>query len=298
MTAGPSNLDFGNVSVGQTKDLTLSVVNSGSAPLTVSSIVSSNARFAVTTPAAPFNVAAGATQSVNVRFSPTAAGALSGTLTVSGNDPARPSIAINLTGTGTAATSRDVTLSVDSGEFDTVLGFPNGTATAFFLNRLTPPSYPATLKSVQIVFIDREDGLPLGTPITIVSATNPSGSPILSLTGAGSINLTQSSVVALDALINFTVPQRTITSGDFVVGFMVQNPAGIYPAELDRGSASQQRSYISSDGVNFVQLDAIPDLGGNLGIRAVVTLGSGSNDSANSDTLVRILPLSNLVKRR
>lgn len=83
MTVTPASLDFGNVAVGQTKDLTVAVSNVGSAALTVASIAIANSNFAVTSPAIPFNVAAGSQQAVTVRFAPPAAGLQAGTLTIS-----------------------------------------------------------------------------------------------------------------------------------------------------------------------------------------------------------------------
>jgi hypothetical protein len=71
------------------------------------------------------------------------------------------------------------------------------------------------------------------------------------------------------------VPARTITSGDFVVGFSLVNPAGIYPGDVDQISPSQKRSYFSSDGgLTYTLLDSISaSVAGNLAIRAVVTPG-------------------------
>jgi hypothetical protein len=65
---------------------------------------------------------------------------------------------------------------------------------------------------------------------------------------------------------------------DFVVGYMVPNALGAYPADLDGITASQGRSYLSNDGQNFVLLDSIPSIGGgNFGVRAVVTTGGGGH---------------------
>ena len=51
--------------------------------------------------ALPFNVAAGAQQAVTIRFSPTAAGVQTGSLSVaSSNDPATPTATASVTGTG------------------------------------------------------------------------------------------------------------------------------------------------------------------------------------------------------
>ncbi|HYL76648.1 MAG TPA: choice-of-anchor D domain-containing protein [Bryobacteraceae bacterium] len=276
LTLSTTSLAFGSVTVNQTKDLSLLVSNTGSAPLNAT----------LKPPGTGFNllgalsltVAAGQSTTVTVRFAPASAGAFNSSLTITSNDPGSPAT-ITLTGTGQAVASNDVVLQVDGGQFDTVVGYPSGTATAYFVNRLTPPSYPATLKSVQIFFSTRPDGLALNAPLTVISATNPSGSAAISIASAGSIDLTPGKVGTLDQFTTYTVPARTITSGDFVVGFMVQNPAGIFPGELDQATPSQMRSYTSSNGLTFTVLDSIsPDIAGNLGIRAVVALGSSANE--------------------
>jgi hypothetical protein len=98
----PANLDFGGVAAGQTKDLPITVRNTGAAALTVSSVTSSNARFTVISPATPFNVAANAQQSVTVRFAPIARGPQTGTLSINSNDPNRARVDLPLSGNGLA----------------------------------------------------------------------------------------------------------------------------------------------------------------------------------------------------
>src|SRR6185436_18952052 len=218
------------------------------------------------------------------RFAPTAAGAQTGVLTLTSNDPARPSVSVSLSGTGTSASSSDVVLKVDGGVFDSQVGYAQGSAAAYFLNRLTPPSYPATIKSVQIFFFDRNDGLPVNSQLGVISATNPSGSSTRSSESAGSIDFVPATITALNALSTYGVPSRTITSGDFVVGLVVQNPQGVYPAELDRITPSQRRSYVSNGGATFTLIDSVStDIAGNFGIRAVVTLGGANATAAEKE---------------
>jgi hypothetical protein len=51
----------------------------------------------------------------------------------------------------------------------------------------------------------------------------------------------------------------------------------IAPADLDKLTTSQQRSYSSSDGFAFSIIDSFgASTAGNFGIRAVVTLGNGA----------------------
>src|SRR5271157_4784657 len=170
------------------------------------------------------------------------------------------------------ATGTDVVLAVDGGTFARTLGFNQGLPHVYFVNRLTPSSYPATLKNVQIYFGNRSNGLPVNNPITVVWAAASGGGNTLS---GGAFTTLPATVTALGSFDTYTVSPMTIASGDFMVGFEVDNPAGIYPADVDTSSPSQQRSYYSTDGVTFGLLDAA-GLAGNLAIRATVTLGSGS----------------------
>ncbi len=94
-------LDFGTVNIGQTVDSTLTVRNVGIVALTVSSLSLSSQRFQIISPAVPFKLAAGAQRDITLRFQPDGAGTHTGILSITSNDPVRPSATITLTGTGT-----------------------------------------------------------------------------------------------------------------------------------------------------------------------------------------------------
>jgi hypothetical protein len=75
------------------------------------------------------------------------AGAVSGPITVSkAGCPDAASASFNVNA------SPPVELAVDDGSFETAFGYGSGTPNAYFANRLTPPSYPATLSSVSLFF--------------------------------------------------------------------------------------------------------------------------------------------------
>lgn len=283
----PSKLDFGQVTVNQSKDMTLTVgANSGTDVLAITSILSDNPKFTVVSPTPPFSITPnplGGLVSVVVRFSPSAAGAQSGNLTIASNASNQPSLTVPVTGAGVTAPSGDVLLKLDGGTFESAIGIPDGAPVIVFVNRLTPPSYPATLKNVQIYFANRSSGLPIGSAITIIAATNPSGSAVISAATAGTINVANATVSSRGVFTTYPMPPLTITSGDFVVGFITENPVGIYPADLDDITLSQRRSYVSLDGVSFDLIDDL-QMEGNFGIRATVTLGT-SGASGEVSTL-------------
>jgi len=101
LSVSPS-LGFGTVNVSQSRDLPLTIGNLGNQTLVISSITSSNSQFTVVPPGPPLNVSANGQQDVTIRFSPSAAGAQSGALTIASNDPGNPSATVTVTGNGQA----------------------------------------------------------------------------------------------------------------------------------------------------------------------------------------------------
>jgi hypothetical protein len=71
------------------------------------------------------------------------------------------------------------------------------------------------------------------------------------------------------------LPNVTINSGDFVVGFRFTPVDGVYPASEDRSPPSNARSYVSTSGTSFTLFDSLgTQYAGNFGIRAQVYLPS------------------------
>ena len=83
----PNPISFGNVTLGSDSTRTVTISNSGGAPLTVTSITSSDAQFVATSPALPFNVGAGGSTTITVTFSPVGGGSAvqNANLTVTSN---------------------------------------------------------------------------------------------------------------------------------------------------------------------------------------------------------------------
>jgi gliding motility-associated-like protein len=92
-----SNLDFSSAALGSDIFKNLVITNSGNATLTITSIQTTG-DFAFTS-AAPSSISAGLTATITVRFTPTAAGSRTGTLTISSNSDI-PTYVLNLSGSG------------------------------------------------------------------------------------------------------------------------------------------------------------------------------------------------------
>jgi hypothetical protein len=103
LTASTSNVSFGNQAVGTTSAAhALTISNTGGSAAAISSIAAS-AHFAQTNTCGA-TLAAGASCTVDVTFSPTTAGAASGSVTLASNATNSPTT-IALSGTGTSATT-------------------------------------------------------------------------------------------------------------------------------------------------------------------------------------------------
>jgi len=92
-------LDFGSQTIGFTTDLSFRIDNDGSNDLDISSITITG-DYTIVSPAAPFTVTGGASQTVTVRFTPTANGTRTGLITINNNDADEFDCMVNLTGEG------------------------------------------------------------------------------------------------------------------------------------------------------------------------------------------------------
>ena len=95
----PTNLAFGDVYLSQNAVLAAGVANVGCATLQITGLSIDNPVFTADV-TAPFNVAVGATQQVNVTFTPVSAGAVTGLMTLTTNDVSHPTLTVTLAGTG------------------------------------------------------------------------------------------------------------------------------------------------------------------------------------------------------
>ena len=159
-------------------------------------------------------------------------------------------------------------ITIDDGSVESANGFGNG---AYYVNRLTPAAYPATLSQVSILWAGFQ-GFPQGTAINVVAGANPAGTANIDGTSLQTFATTSG---ALGVFTTYTLPNPvTIASGDFVVGFQVPTDPGFAIAVDTNTSAN--RSYTSGNGTTFTAF-ASP---GNFMIRAAqVFTGCGSGGS-------------------
>jgi hypothetical protein len=120
LSVNPSNLNFGNVTVGSSASLAITLSATGTS-VTISEAQSNSSEFKLPGLALPLTVAVGRNVQITVKFKPNAAGTASGKLTLSSNADNSPS-AIGLTGVGVAAGSHSTDLTWDPSN-DPVIGY-------------------------------------------------------------------------------------------------------------------------------------------------------------------------------
>lgn len=90
-------IDFGTQAVSTNTDLTFDIQNVGSADLDISSF-GVTGDYTVVSPATPLTITSGNSETVTIRFTPTATGTRNGVLTINNNDSNEGACVVNLTG--------------------------------------------------------------------------------------------------------------------------------------------------------------------------------------------------------
>jgi hypothetical protein len=99
--AVPNAVDFGSVSVGNSANSKITMVNSTSSVVTVSKLAVSNGSFSVDgSVKLPVALSAGSTQQLMLHYKPSAQGTSSGTLTITSNAKSAPTTTVQLKGNG------------------------------------------------------------------------------------------------------------------------------------------------------------------------------------------------------
>ncbi|MGA8150075.1 MAG: choice-of-anchor D domain-containing protein [Terriglobales bacterium] len=200
-----STVEFGSVTVGQSKTVTLTATNTGAAAVTVNSAASSASQFSLTKPTLPLTVAVGQNVTLSLTFAPTAQGTVTGNLSISSN-ASDSAVTVALSGNGVTGAPGNVTPTQSSLSFASVqVGLsqtlsetltnsggssltisqaaPSGTG--FSVNGLIPPVTLTAGQSVtfSVVFTPQSAGSASGNLAIASNASNPTLNIPLSGTG-------------------------------------------------------------------------------------------------------------------
>jgi hypothetical protein len=118
------SLPFGDVPVGSTATLSVTLTSSGTAPVLVSSVALAGAEFSDSGATFPVTLNPNQSVTLKVQFDPTTAGAATGTLTISSNSTTGSAAQVSLSGNGTAVQHQiDLSWDAPSSSADPVAGY-------------------------------------------------------------------------------------------------------------------------------------------------------------------------------
>lgn len=203
VSASPSSMSFGSVSVGTSKSMTQTLTNSGGSSLKITAASTSGSGFSIAGLTLPVTLSAGQTASFTVKFAPSASGSSNGSLSIT-SDGSNPSLTVPLSGSGASAgtlsanptslsfgsvqvgnsTSKPETVT-NSGGSDVTISGASSSAGAFSVSGLSLPTTLSAGESVTftVQFAPTAGGSASGSLTLTSNASNPSLGIGLSGTG-------------------------------------------------------------------------------------------------------------------
>jgi HYDIN/CFA65/VesB-like, Ig-like domain/Beta-propeller repeat/Cep192 domain 4/Abnormal spindle-like microcephaly-assoc'd, ASPM-SPD-2-Hydin len=280
----PAVLSFGNQTVGTTSAAqSVTVMNTGASTITVNSITAS-APFATTSQGQSnycgATIAPGASCTVGVTFSPTTAGAQSGTLTVMDNDtPNQQTVSLS----GTGAPGPAVSLSPAS------LAFGNQalkTTSAAMTSTLTNSGgSDLSITSISITGTNASDFAETNTcPTTKPLSAGADCAIRVTFTPSASGDRSAAVTVTDDAPSS---PQAVAISGIGTAPVVSLSPSSLTFMPVDPGKSSLLRTTLSNTGNGSLAINSIAVGGANSGDFAE-TNTCGSTVSASSSCVITV----------
>jgi hypothetical protein len=221
ISPGASTMDFGSVSVGTQSTQNLTITNSGGSDLTISLLTLTGAEFAVHGITTPKTISTGQAATLTFTFLPTAAGSANGSLVITSNDPASPTVTIPLTGSGTNTTARQLTANPTSIGFGNVTTGSNAAKQIVLMNTGN--------SAVKISQISASAGFSV-TGISVPSTVNASQTVTLT------VGFAPTTVASVSGTVTVTSDAKGSPLSIAVTGTGVQPGLSVSPASFDFGS--------------------------------------------------------------
>jgi hypothetical protein len=271
LTATPAGLTFANVQVGQNLVQSESVKNTGGSNATISLAKVTGAGFSISGLSTPTTLTPGQSAAFNVTFAPPSAGNFSGSVAVTSN-ASNPNLTISLTGSGTAQSQAQLSVSpstigvgsVTVGTSGTQTGALNATGASVTVSSVSVGSsefavtglnFPVTIPAGQsvnftVTFTPQTSG---GASSIASFTSNASNSPAsATVTGTGvaapvhTVSLSWIASTSPD-IIGYNVYRRTGTTGSYAQINPVLNGSTEY---TDTSVADGQTYYYETTAVN------------------------------------------------
>ncbi len=310
LTISAASLTFGDVTVNTASTQPVTLTSTGTAPVTINSATLSGAGFAVSGATLPATLNPNQAMTLNVQFDPTAAGAATGQLTIKSNSSTNTTAVVNLSGTGTAALSPQLTISAASLTFGDVTVNTASTQPVTLTSTGTSPvtidsatlsgagftlsgaTFPVTLNPTQSVTLNVQfDPTAAGAAtgqLTIQSNSSTNSRAVVNLSGTGTAELSS----------QLTISAASLTFGDVTVNTPSTQPVTLTStgtAPVTISSATLSGAGYTVSGVTFpVTLN--PNQAMTLNVQFDPTMAGAatgqlviqSNSSTNSRAVVNL----------
>lgn len=266
-----SSLDFGNVTAGKSKTLTITASNTGAASITVSSASISSRYFSLSSPSLPIAIFAGQSALITFVFTPDAAGTFSGTVSITSN-ASNSSATLSLTGNGME--SGQLAPSVPNESFGPVTVGNNQSLSETITN-----TGAASVTISQIAISGTGFGLSgIAAPVSLAAGQSASFTvtfaPQSAASASGSITLTSN---ASNSTLSIPLSGTGVTAGT-----LASAPTSLSFGNVTVGSSQSLSETITNTGGSSVTVSQIAATGAAFslsGIAAPLTLAPGQSAS-------------------
>jgi HYDIN/CFA65/VesB family protein/ASPM-SPD-2-Hydin domain-containing protein/centrosomal CEP192-like protein len=270
LAISPATYNFGTVVDGQTKSQTVSLTNTGSAPLTIAQLNAVGNGYSVSGLAAPVTIPAGGSATFNVLFAPTTAGTSAGTVSITSDATNSPSV-LSLSGAGAAAS---VTLSPNPAN----LSFSNLNAGTSSSKTVTINNSGNASVTISQISVNAKDfGVTgMSTPLTLSPGQTTSLS--VSFKPTASENVTGNITISSSGGVSAVIP----VSGSAVQPALSAVPSTISFGDVTEGSPASQTVQLANSGTGTLSITQISVAGtgfsaGTLALPANLNAGQATN---------------------
>jgi len=257
VSLNPTSLSFGSVTVGSSSAKSVVISNGGNANLTISQITSNGAGYTVSGFSLPIVLAAGASTSFNVTFTPTATGSASGSVALVSNASNSPAT-IAMTGSGAAASVAQLTASPSSSNFGNVTVGSSSTQSVSVTNSGNVSVTISQISTSGAVFSLAGVNVPLslnpGQSSTYIAQFAPTA--VGTASGQISFNSNASNSPTLISLggtgVAAPTPQLTVNATSLSFGSVTVGSSGTKSITISNsGNANLTISQITTSGTGF-----------------------------------------------
>lgn len=271
LSASPTNLAFGSVTVGTNSSQTVTLKNTGTSSVTISQAAASGAGFSISGLSLPVTLGSGLSTTFTASFTPSAAGTASGNLTVT-STASNSTLVIGWSGTGIAGQPQ-LTLGTTSVNFGNVTLGSNATQPVSVTNS---GNAPLTISSVSATGGGFSwNGMSL--PVTLAAGQGASFNAVFAPTASGSASGTIS--IASDAPGS---PASIALGGTGVQGQLTASSVSVSFGSVLVGGNSAQNITLSNSGTASLTISQATASGAGFslsGLALPVTLNAGANTS-------------------